>query len=301
MKEIEMARSKIPRGWSLYGLLLASLATVTTAVAAPDCAQGQRDLASAKQRITASADDEATVLLNQSIDECPTYDAYETLGEHLAVSDSPRDHGFAVEAFVHANALAPSKKEGAQALFQYAALLNRTGDPENAYPLIQRAATLDPNRASIKTLAADIRTKVEHPTKEEITRALRFSIFKPVKGVPGAEGSSVNIPINFESDKTAVDEQTKPNIEALASVMAEDASGQHFVFIGHADSRGDDNYNVQLSRLRAEAIRDQIVELKPELKGRISVQGHGAREPIDLGTDDEALRRNRRLQVVAKQ
>jgi OOP family OmpA-OmpF porin len=143
---------------------------------------------------------------------------------------------------------------------------------------------------------------VEHPTKEEITRALSFSIYKPVKGVPGAaEGSSVNIPINFESDKTSVDDQTKPNIEALASVMAEDSTGQHFVFIGHADSRGDDNYNLQLSRQRAEAIRDQIVELKPELKGRITVQGHGAHEPIDLGTDDEAMRRNRRLQVVAKQ
>ena len=295
-----MSRSEMLKGWTLCGFLLAGMAAATMAVAAPDCAQAQRDLATAKQRITASADDEATVLLNQSIDECPTYDAYETLGEHLAVSDSPRDHGFAVEAFVHANTLAPNKKDGAQTLFQYAALLNRTGDPENAYPLIQRAAALDPNRAAIKTLAADIRTQVAHPTKEEITRALRFSIFKPVKGVPGAEGSSVNIPINFESDKTAVDEQTKPNIEALASVMAEDATGQHFVFIGHADSRGDDNYNVQLSRQRAEAIRDQIVELKPELKGRISVQGHGAREPIDMGTDDEALRRNRRLQVVAK-
>jgi outer membrane protein OmpA-like peptidoglycan-associated protein len=296
-----MARSEMLRGWTLCGLLLASMGLAGTAAAAPNCAQGQRDLATAKQRITASADDEATVLLNQSIDECPTYEAYEILGEHLAVSNSPRDHGFAVEAFVVANKLAPTKKDGAQTLFQYAALLNRTGDPENAYPLIQRAATLDPNRAAIKTLAADIRTQVEHPTKEEITRALRFSIYKPVKGVPGAaDGSSVNIPINFESDKTAVDEQTKPNIEALASVMAEDAGG-HFVFIGHADSRGDDNYNVQLSRQRAEAIRDQIVELKPELKGRITVQGHGAREPIDLGTDDEALRRNRRLQVVAKQ
>jgi hypothetical protein len=98
-------------------------------------------------------------------------EAYETLGEHLAVSNSPREHGFAVDAFVAANKLAPSKKDGAQTLFQYAALLNRTGDPENAYPLIQRASALDPNRAAIKTLAADIRTKVEHPTKEEITRA----------------------------------------------------------------------------------------------------------------------------------
>ena len=85
-----MSRSEVLKGWTLCGFLLAGMAAAAMAVAAPDCAQAQRDLATAKQRITASADDEATVLLNQSIDECPTYDAYETLGEHLAVSDSPR-------------------------------------------------------------------------------------------------------------------------------------------------------------------------------------------------------------------
>ena len=267
--------------------------------AATDCAQGQRDLAAAKARITASADDEATVLLNQAVEECPSFDAYETLAEHLALSDSPRDHGSAVDAFVAAHAIAATPKDQAQSLFQYAALLNRSGDPENAYPLIQKAAALDPERSAIKKLSADIQAQVQHPKVEEITRALRFSLYKPVKGLP-AGGPSVNIPIKFETDSTNVDEQTRPNLESLANALAgPELAGKHFSFVGHSDPRGDPKYNLNLSRQRAAAISERIVELKPELKGRIQIDGRGAREPIDLGTDEESLRRNRRLQVIA--
>jgi len=174
--------------------------------AAHDCAQAKKDLLLAKERITASADDEATVILNQSIDECPTYDAYETLAEHLAVSDSGRDNVNAVDAFVAANARAPTATDRAQTLFQYAALLNRKGDPQNAYPLIQQALALDPKRSAIKNLAAEIDVQIRNPKTEEITRALRYSMFKPLKSAGrsgsqasfGGGGAQVNLPINFE-------------------------------------------------------------------------------------------------------
>jgi outer membrane protein OmpA-like peptidoglycan-associated protein len=291
----------IPRhmmmGWAAAGLILSSSA----ALGAQDCAQGRKDLATAKDRITASADDEATVLLNQSIDECPTYEAYETLAEHLAVSDSPRDHSSAVDAFLAANTRAPSPKDRAQTLFQYGALLNRTGDPENAYPLVQYASTLDPNRAAIKSLAAEVRLEIQHPTTEVITRALHYSLAKPVKGVPGAsEGKALHIEINFDTAKTTPDDKTLPNIEILAEGMSVVPPEEHFVIVGHADHRGDDAYNVELSRQRAEEIKNEIVQMKPELKGRIAVIGRGSKEPINPGDDEDALRANRRVQVYEK-
>ena len=286
------------RGFFAFALT-ALLIQAAPVRAAPDCVQGERDLAAAKARITASADDEATVLLNQAADECPSYEAYETLAEHLAASDSPRDHGSAVDAFINAQAHTVLPKEQAQSLFQYAALLNRSGDPQNAYPLIQKAQALDPNRPAIKKLAADIQAQVQHPKVEEITRALRFSLYKPVKGLV-AGGPAVNIPINFETDSTNVDEQTRPNLNTLADALAgPEFAGKTFSLIGHSDPRGDPRYNLNLSRQRAATISEQIVELRPELKGRIQIDGRGAREPIDLGTDEEALRRNRRLQVIA--
>jgi hypothetical protein len=52
-----------------------------------------------------------------------------------------------------------------------------------------------------------------------------------------------------------------------------------------------------LSPLSASASSQSVIALEPLLKGRIQVEGHGAREPIDRGTNDHALRANRRLQV----
>jgi outer membrane protein OmpA-like peptidoglycan-associated protein len=291
---------------------IASTLTLSTGAyaAARDCIQGKKDLSLARERITASADDEATVLLNQSIDECPTYDAYETLAEHLALSDSGRDNANAIDAFVTAHAKAPTSKDRAQSLFQYAALLNRRGDPQNAYPLIQQAVALDPSRTSIKNLASEINAKIENPKPEEITRALRYSQFKPLKvGMVGRKGvqttngggAQVNLPINFETNSTAVDEGTRVNVGKLADALSDASmSGQKIVFIGHSDQRGDDTYNETLSRARAKAIEDAVLELKPQLRGSITFEGHGAREPVNLGTDEASLRANRRLQVITK-
>jgi outer membrane protein OmpA-like peptidoglycan-associated protein len=87
----------------------------------------------------------------------------------------------------------------------------------------------------------------------------------------------------------------------LAHALADSSmQGREFTFIGHSDIRGDDQYNLGLSLERAEAISERVVALEPSLKGRIHVEGHGSREPIDTGTDERALRANRRLQVVIK-
>ncbi len=77
--------------------------------------------------------------------------------------------------------------------------------------------------------------------------------------------------------------------------------GREFTFIGHTDRRGGDQYNLGLSLQRAEAMREIVNTLEPSLKGRIRVEGRGAREPIDLGGDERALRANRRLQVIVNQ
>ena len=288
--------------------MISSALTLSAVARAEDCALGQRDLALAQDRIANVETVEAAELLRLSIEACPTYDAYEQLGELLAKSAHRRDRVNAVDAFVAAHARAHSSKTRAQTLYQYALLLNREDDPQNAYPLITQARTLDPARPDIAELAATIETQVQSPKKEQITRALRYTLFKPLTGgsiaatktaFTAASGPSVNIPINFDTGSTEVDEQTRPNVSELAAALA-DASleGKRFLFIGHSDARGNPQYNAALSLQRAEAISHRVVELEPSLKGRIRVEGHGAREPIDLGTDQRALRANRRLQVI---
>ena len=293
---------------------------------AEDCALGQRYLQLAQDRIAAFANDEAIAFLRQSVDACPTYEAYQQLGELAAQSPQREDKVKAVEAFIAAHARATTPQTQARSLYQYASLLNREGDPQNAYPLIKEAHTLDPANSDIGDLAGQVEAQVQHPTQEHIVRALRFSLYQPITapihdsggvGNPSAfsagsskdvhpapahvaapTGPSVNIPINFDTASTTVDAQTRPNIDLLAHALADPAlQGHQFKFIGHSDSRGGDQYNVNLSLQRAQTISQLVVAIEPGLKGHIVVEGHGAREPIDTGTDAQALRANRRLQV----
>jgi outer membrane protein OmpA-like peptidoglycan-associated protein len=289
---------------------------------AADCVLGKQYLAQAQQKIAASAADEAADLLRQSIDACPAYDAYEALGELMSKSPNQWDRASAADAFVAAHAKAATPKARAQTLYQYAALLNQEGDPQNAYPLIKKARALDPARADIRTLADTVETQIQHPQQEQITRALRFSFYKPlITAKPSAKvtrgggpitdnkpadahtapagSGSVNIPINFQFNSIEVDAETRPNIATLAKALA-DASleGKRFLFVGHCDPSGDERFNQTLSLRRASAIRQSAFEIAPSLQGRIDVEGHGAREPIDSGTDLRARRANRRLQVI---
>jgi outer membrane protein OmpA-like peptidoglycan-associated protein len=280
------------------------------------------------------ANDDAMAFLRQSVDACPTYDAYEQLGELAAQSPQREDKVKAVEAFVAAHARATSPQTQARSLYQYAALLNREGDPQNAYPLVKEAHALDPGNADIAALAGKVEAEVQHPTQEHIVRALKYSLYQPITaplrdsgslGHPSATGSSasagsgsskddraasarvavaaagpsVNIPINFETAKIDVDAQTRPNIDLLAHALADPSlQGKQFRFIGHTDARGEAGFNDRLSFDRAQAISDVVVSIEPSLKGHIEVEGHGAREPMDPGIDAKALRTNRRLQVL---
>jgi len=244
----------------------------------------------------------------QSTAACPSYDAYEALGERLSHSKNRRDWVRAADAFVDAEARAPTPRAHAQTLYQYASLLNDDGDPQNAYPLIKRAQALDPGRTDIARLATDIERQVQAPKKHQLMRSFGLSVYKPLKAaaasgdsITGAGHRQVNIPINFEFDSVALNEKTRANVKLLADAMAEASlTGKQFEFIGHSDARGDARYNLVLSRRRAEAMRGEVIQLEPSLAGRIGVDGRGSSDPIDPGTDLRAMQANRRLQVIVR-
>ena len=280
--------------------------------AAPDCTSGQRDVDLARERLAASEEDKAEALLQQAIAACPSYQAYQSLGELEARSPRRSDKVRAVDAFLSAYELASSDQARAKTLYNYASLLNRDADPQNAYPLIRNAQTLDPKDSDIAQLSAQIERQVNNPTQEHLTRGLWNSVYKPLRVASAApvaqgaralvsEGPSVNIPINFETGSVMVDEKTRSNIATLAHTLSDPAHAeQRYLFVGHADIRGNEAQNIELSKRRAEAICEGVILLAPSLQGRIDVTGRGSSEPIDPARNEGAYRANRRLQVLLK-
>ena len=66
---------------------------------------------------------------------------------------------------------------------------------------------------------------------------------------------------------------------------------------GHADSRGSDAYNQDLSERRAESVRDALDELGAG-RTRFRVAGHGERSPVASNATAEGMRLNRRVEVT---
>lgn len=287
------------------------------ALAANDCALAERYLELARERVAKFEMEDAQAFLQQSVAACPSYAAYQQLGELAAQSTEEQDKVRAAEAFVAATDLAPSDADRARTLFHYAKLLNRDGDPQNAYPLIKAAADLSAGSAEIAALERTIEEQIKHPTTGQFRAGLKSSVYRPLNWqrpkpptasaaqpwtTTAPRGKTLNIPINFVSGKTTVDEGTRQNMATLIETLrGPDFAGEKFVFIGHADARGDEQMNMTLSWQRATAIYEEVLRADPSMKGRIEVNGRGEYDPIDFGTDEDAYHANRRLQVLLKQ
>lgn len=66
---------------------------------------------------------------------------------------------------------------------------------------------------------------------------------------------------------------------------------------GHADERGTEEYNLQLSNRRAASVRKYLVDLGVPQKGLETV-GYGANRPANPGHNEEAWAQNRRVELV---
>ena len=84
-------------------------------------------------------------------------------------------------------------------------------------------------------------------------------------------------------------------------VLANQSDVLQILFLGHADARGAASYNMSLSEQRAIAVRDQVIALQPGLAGRISAEGRGELQPIDMSDTERAYDNNRRLEIIILQ
>jgi peptidoglycan-associated lipoprotein len=66
---------------------------------------------------------------------------------------------------------------------------------------------------------------------------------------------------------------------------------------GHTDERGTTEYNIALGERRADAVRKYLTGLGAEPR-RLKTLSFGKERPLDLGHDDAAWARNRRVELV---
>jgi len=107
----------------------------------------------------------------------------------------------------------------------------------------------------------------------------------------------------FDFNSARLSERALQQVAAIGDVALRLAEGRPLAIEGHTDSIGDDEYNLDLSRRRAETVLEALAEtgVPREL---MRSEGFGEQFPIapnklpDGRDDPEGRQRNRRVEVV---
>ncbi len=104
-----------------------------------------------------------------------------------------------------------------------------------------------------------------------------------------------NLMIHFATDSAKITDYSRPLVKKFAEFLIKN-KGSLVHIIGHTDWRGSDQYNMALSKRRAKAVRDLLIEYGVS-PSRLSTEGRGEREPIASNKTAEGMALNRRTEV----
>lgn len=154
------------------------------------------------------------------------------------------------------------------------------------------AAQIRAEEAEAELAAADVRSLEEEAALAELQARV-----EDLQAQQTERGTVLTLrDVLFDFGQAEVKPGAERSIEQLAAYLEE--SGDRRVLVeGYTDSVGDESFNEQLSKQRAQAVREQLVAagIDPE---RIESVGHGENYPIASNDTPYGRQLNRRVEVV---
>ena len=130
-----------------------------------------------------------------------------------------------------------------------------------------------------------------------------FTNMRVTKGagmyIPGQKFTDAKIVthgINFDVNKSTIRPESMGTLNMITQLMKENPELK-FEVGGHTDSDGDDAYNLTLSQQRADAIKNQLINLGVD-GSRLTTKGYGETKPISDNNTLEGKANNRRVEFV---
>ncbi|WP_207261072.1 OmpA family protein [Desulfovibrio sp. Huiquan2017] len=107
----------------------------------------------------------------------------------------------------------------------------------------------------------------------------------------------VILDIKFEYDSYRLTAKAKKTLDSLGKALNSDKlQNNNFILEGHTDATGNDAYNMQLSKRRAEAASQYLQTVCNVNGSRLVTKGLGERRPLDKADPESGS--NRRVEVV---
>jgi len=103
--------------------------------------------------------------------------------------------------------------------------------------------------------------------------------------------------IYFETDKAIIKPISYPILDAIAATLKGNPEILLIEIQGHADERGDDDYNLRLTEARSQAVRTYMTDKGVE-PGRLQAHGYGETKPVCSAHNEDCWSQNRRVEFV---
>ena len=132
------------------------------------------------------------------------------------------------------------------------------------------------------------------PERTGADTAISIAAVRPQAGAEPASGLET---VYFDYNSRDLNADMKARVDAVAQWILQSAPGRKVLVEGHCDERGTGEYNLSLGEDRAAAVREELYRqgVNP---GLVSTVSYGKERPMDLGHDEAAWAKNRRVQFL---
>lgn len=103
--------------------------------------------------------------------------------------------------------------------------------------------------------------------------------------------------IYFDTDKASIKPESDPTLQEIAKLLASEPK-LAVIVVGHTDSQGAFDYNIDLSSRRAIAVKAALTSKYGIDTGRLTAAGAGMMAPVASNDNDEGRAKNRRVVLV---
>lgn len=118
---------------------------------------------------------------------------------------------------------------------------------------------------------------------------------KPVTST--MEEKAISLEVLFDYNSATLTEEAKMQLRPVGAAMAsDDLKGLNFRIEGHTDAVGGDEFNIDLSRRRAEAVKAFLSQQYGLNDAAIQIVGKGKKDLADRANPDSEV--NRRVRIV---
>ncbi len=100
----------------------------------------------------------------------------------------------------------------------------------------------------------------------------------------------------FDVDKAVLKEESRQELSKLATILNK-YEDTEILLEGHTDATGSEEHNLELSRLRAQAVSNYLASLEVD-PTRFTIMGYGESQPIASNETIEGRKLNRRVEVA---